>query len=112
MAKRYIGDAVIDITYRDRGDYAGTVRAGGYSWAFDGLHAPKIGFGAGISYDSPLAYDQMAASAVGFGGYFTTYNRGDDLPDWAPPAEVADAIEYATSGEMDDGGEYLVRRKK
>jgi hypothetical protein len=108
MAKRYIGDAVVEITYRDRGDYAGAVKAGGYSWKFDELRAPAAGLP--YAYDSPEAYDKMAASAVTFGSYYTTHNRGSDTPDWAPPAEVADAIAEASSWATDDQGNYEVRR--
>jgi hypothetical protein len=110
MAKRYIGDAVVNITYRDRGDYAGTVSAGGRTWRFEDLHAPRAGLGRGVAYDSPKAYDEMAESAVSFGGYYTTDNRGDDTPDWAPSAEVADAISDATAWAQDDRGKYEVRR--
>ena len=109
MARRYIGDAVIEIKYRDTGDYAGTVSAGGHTWRFADLNAPKAGLGAGVAYDSPEAYDVMAASAVSFGSYYTTHNRGD-APEWAPSAEVADAIDEAVSGVMDDKGRYEVQR--
>lgn len=108
MAKRYIGDAVITIKYRDRGDYAGTVSAGGHTWRFEDLHAPAGGLP--YAYDSSQAYDKMAESAVGFASYYTTYNRGDDTPDWAPSAETADAIAEATEWAQDDHGEYEVRR--
>lgn len=130
--KRYIGDAVITISYRDRGDYAGKVcvpmtmnfRGGGRStrllcWIFSDLNAPRAGFrfaapraGARDAYDSPGAYDLMAASAVSFGSYYTTHNRGDDVPEWAPEAYLADAIEEATSWAQDDRGEYEVRRSR
>lgn len=112
MAKRYIGDAVITITYRDRGDYAGTISVPKEkkTWKFDDLHAPGAGLGPGVGYDSPKAYDEMAGSAVAFGGYYTTHNRGDDVPDWAPKPEVADAIDEATSIVTDDQGNYEVRR--
>lgn len=106
--KRYIGDAVIDIAYHDAGDYRGTVTAGGHTWSFDRLMAPAAGMG--VAYDSPEAYDKMAASAVGFGSYYTTGNRGDDTPDWAPSAAVADAISEATAWAQDDKGQYDVRR--
>lgn len=117
MAKRYIGDAVVTIKYHDatstrQDDYRGTVSAGGYSWRFDGLRAAPAGFGPGIGYDSPEAYDEMAKSAVSFGGYYTTHNRGDDVPDWAPLPEVADAINDATSWAMRDDGSYEVRRSR
>ena len=110
MAKRYIGDAVVTITFHDSGDYRGTVSANGKTWRFSDLHAPAVGHGAGIAYDSSEAYDSMAASAVAFGSYYSTGNRGDDCPDWAPPADVADAITDAACWAQDDQGSYLVRR--
>jgi len=103
MAKRYIGDAVITIAYRDQGDYAGTIRAGGYTWRFDNLWPSQSGFGPGIGYDSPEAYDQMAQSAVNFGS-----NPSEES--WSPSEEVASAIADATQGAMDDQGNYEVRR--
>jgi hypothetical protein len=110
MAKRYIGDAVITINYDDRHqDYRGSISAGGKTWRFTDLHEPRAGFGHSV--DSPIAYDKMAASAVGFGSYYTTHNRGD-APDWAPSASVADAIEAATAYEQNDRGEYRVRRRR
>lgn len=112
MARRYIGEAVIDINYRDQVDYAGTISAGGYTWHFDGLRPSRSGFGRGVAYDSPKAYDEMAASAVSFGAYYRSYNRGDDVPEWAPPAEVADAIDDATAGWMDERGTYEVLRQR
>jgi hypothetical protein len=119
MAKRYIGDAVITIEYvgetqDGRGNYKGTVRVGKHTWRFDELHSGVGGVSSGKGYgypaDSPEAYDKMAGSAVGFASYYTTFNRGDDAPDWAPPPEVADAIEEAVGWAQDDRGEYEVRR--
>jgi len=110
MARRYIGDAIVTIAYHDDGDYRGTIKAGKHTWKFDGLHAPRAGLGPGVAYDSPEAYDEMAASAVSFGSYYSTGNRGDDTPDWAPPPEVADAIEQAVSWAQRDDGSYEVRR--
>jgi hypothetical protein len=110
MAIRYIGDAVIRITYRDCGDYAGTVTANGHTWRFADLHAPRCGFQ--FAYDSPRAYDEMARSATTFGSYYTTHNRGDDTPDWAPAPEVADAIDKAVAWASDDQGTYTVSRRK
>ncbi len=111
MAKRYIGDAVITIHYDDRHqDYRGSIAAGGKTWRFTDLHGPRAGFSHSV--DSPLAYDKMAASAVGFGSYYSSHNRGDDLPDWAPSAATADAIDEATAYEQNDRGEYRVRRRR
>ncbi len=110
MAKRYIGDAVIEITYSDHGDYRGTIRAGGHTWRFSDLHVPAAGFG--FAYDSAEAYDAMAASAASFGSYYTSHNRGDYVPAWAPSPETADAIESAVSWAQNDRGEYEVKRRK
>lgn len=112
MATRYIGDAVVRIAYRDRGDYAGSICAGKKCWRFSELNPAPAGFGSSAAYDSPEAYDSMAASAASFGSYFTTHNRGRDTPDWAPSAEAADAIDEATSWAMDPGGSYEVRRSR
>lgn len=97
MAVRYIGDAVIRITYRDRGDYAGSVCVGKKCWHFDELYAPMIGHGSGVAYDSSIAYDRMAAAAVGFG---SNGLHGD----------ISDVISEATAWAQDDRGEYEVRR--
>lgn len=113
MAKRYIGDAVVRIQYNDDHTYSGRVSVGGRVWPFRDLKPPQIrtqGDGFGRGYDAPDAYDEMAASAVAFGSYYTTHNRGDDTPDWAPAPEVADAIDAAVSCVLDDQGRYAVRR--
>lgn len=112
MARRYIGDAVVDIFYRDRGDYCGTVSVPGTraSWPFEDLNPPRAGFNFG--YDSSKAYDKMAASAVSFASYYSSSNRGSDTPDWAPSPSVADAIDEAVSWAQDDRGEYEVRRRR
>jgi hypothetical protein len=119
MAKRYIGDAVITIEYvgetpDGRGNYKGTVRVGKHTWRFDELHSGVGGVSSGRGYgypaDSPEAYDEMAQSAVSFASYYTTHNRGDDVPEWAPPPEVADAIDEAVSIVLRDDGTYEVRR--
>ena len=112
MATRYIGDAVIRITYRGGDTYIGSVCVGKKCWRFDDLNAARVGFGD-HAYDSPEAYDKMAASAVSFGSYYTSTNRGDEVPDWAPSPEVADAIDEAISWTQDAyTSEYEVRRSK
>lgn len=117
MATRYIGEAVIRIAYHDSGDYRGTISAGGHVWRFADLYAPRIPTAghvgsAGVAYDSSAAYDEMAASAIAFASYYTSRNRGDDVPEWAPPAEVADAIESAALAGMAEEGGYEVRRSR
>ncbi len=114
MAKRYIGDAIIEIKYvgyiNRRDDYTGKIKVKNITWKFDSLYAPAAGFN--FAYDSPQAYDKMAQAAVSFGSYYTTHNRGDDLPDWAPPPEIADTISEATSWAVHDDGSYEILRKK
>jgi|SRR5580692_7469902 hypothetical protein len=122
MAKRYIGDAVITIentgrTSDNRANYKGTIRVGKYTWRFDNLASGVGGVSSGRGYgypdDSPEAYDEMAQNAVSFASYYTTHNRDpEDTPEWAPPPEVADAIEEAISWASSESGDgtYEVRR--
>jgi hypothetical protein len=109
MARRYIGDAVVTIKYNDDDTYSGSIRADDCTWKFDELRAAPA---ATWARDSAEAYDEMAASAVSFGSYYTSMNRGYDVPDWAPDPETADATDEATSWAMDDQGGYDVLRKK
>lgn len=118
MARRFIGDANIYIMYHDDGDYRGSIVVAQDDgppavWKFRDLKAPRCGFGPGIAYDSPEAYDQMAQAAAGFGSYYTTMNRSedDDLEGY-PSGEIADIIDDAVSMVMHGGGSYEVRRKK
>ena len=118
MATRYIGDLKITLVDYDppgrhdgRWYYKGTVSIGKHSWKFDTLGTGVGGIrGAGGS-DSDVAYDEMAASAVGFATYYTPDNRGSDTPDWAPPGAVARAFEDAAWDSGENGG-YYVRRSK
>lgn len=120
MARRYIGDAVVEIRYHGtapngKEEYRGRITTGkrGLFWDFDSLFAPRFGFGAGVAYDSPKAYDEMAEAACDFCSYYTKDNRGADVPDWAPPAEVADAIEDAICvARGDPQGTLSVQRRR
>lgn len=71
MAKRYCGNLKIRITYCDgnmeypSGYYRCSVTGRGGKWS--GIVGPAAsGFGRGIAYDSPVAYDTVARSAVSF----------------------------------------------
>lgn len=114
MARRYIGLARVYITYHDDGTYRGTITVRRHRWAFRDLKAPPLGFLPPVAYDSSAAYDRMAGDAVAFGAYYTAHNRGVgvDVPDWAPSAEVADAIDEATAWTQDDRGVYAVARSR
>jgi hypothetical protein len=66
MTKRYSGDLTIHVVYDDRNHYKTSVsRKGKNLWS--GTVRPAIvGFGPGIAYDSPKAYDEIAATALAF----------------------------------------------
>jgi DNA-directed RNA polymerase subunit RPC12/RpoP len=73
MATRYCGNARISLTYRDRDIYA--VRVYGPEskralWSGT-IGAPAAGFGPGIAYDSPAAYDETARAAIAFADHDT-----------------------------------------
>lgn len=107
---RYIGSAVVSIQYvgGPKDEYRGHVIANGRTWFFRDLFAPAAGFS--FAYDSPKAYDRMAASAMTFGSYYTSDNPPAMLGDRAgyPDARTADAIRDAAC--TDDQGRYPVRR--
>jgi hypothetical protein len=111
VARRYVGEAFVNIDYRPRkGDYAGYVRVGRLVWNFDELIPPKeLPYGAGP--ESPSAFDAVAKAAISFGSYYTNLNRRQ-VPRWAPPVEVADAIYQAVESVIDPRGRYAVRRSR
>jgi hypothetical protein len=93
MARRYCGELRIYVTYVNGDDYTGSVVApDGKRYSLNGLRAAPIGFGSGVAYDSPKAYDKMAASAVAFATY--------DNEDWSGFADY------------DETGEPNVTRKR
>jgi len=121
MARRYIGDAVIEIWLDEgyKGEpsrfyYMGRVTGCGKTWRFSGLASASFGFGPGIAADSPEAYDRMAASAAEFGSNYTTDNRLKDEPlDGFPSGEVSDAIAQAiVPARGDDRGRLEVSRSR
>jgi hypothetical protein len=65
MARRYVGNLAVSITYDDRNFYRASVSGNGMTWKGT-VGAPAAGFGPGIAYDSPKAYDQAARAAVSF----------------------------------------------
>lgn len=66
MAIRYSGNATIRLTYRDQGDYKVTIAVGGRNVWRGAVGAPASGFGEGIAYDGPEAYDATARAALAF----------------------------------------------
>lgn len=66
MANRYSGQLRISVEYDDRGgDYRVGVTDGKHRWRGRVRPAPA-GFGPGVGYDSPRAYDEIARSALAF----------------------------------------------
>lgn len=105
---RYIGKLKVTITEclvngEGRWQYAGTVETpSGKLWKFEELCSGMGGY-AGMRNRSPEsvdAIDRAAVEACSFASYYTTDNRGDDTPEWAPAAEVADEIEEEMLGEL------------
>ena len=66
MAKRYSGSLQISVVYDDKNHYRTAVSQGG-KLLWRGIVKPApAGFGPGIAYDSPKAYDEIASSALAF----------------------------------------------
>lgn len=112
MAIRYCGELTIRIHFTGS-DYQGTIsHAGRHLWTFDAIETPIVGWGKGVGYDSPTAYDMAAEGAVGFGSYYTTHNRSWNVPEWAPKPGNADTIDERAELTPDGSGEYVIRRVK
>jgi len=113
VIKRYIGELEIYLQYcgrtiDDRAKYLGNIiLPDGRKWNFANLQSR-----VGCPGTRPEDFDAMAESAVDFATYYTSHNRDDNTPDWAPSAELADAMEEASySGMAEDSG-YIVLRKR
>lgn len=84
MATRISGRLKLSVTYRDAGHYTGSVAHNGRQLYKATLNPPASGFGRGVSYDSPEAYDSVARSLLSF-----AINETED---------VAQLAEYDASG--------------
>lgn len=84
MAKRFSGNVRVDIRYRDSGDYLCKLSTSEASHKVI-VRPPAIGFGEGIAYDSPEAYDRTAAAAVAF----ATEEGFDCEPEYDDRGEVS-----------------------
>lgn len=82
------------------------ILADGREWRFDDL-ASGVG---GCKSEM-----EIAESALSFASYYSTGNRGDDVPEWAPPGDLAsdigDEADYAPEGislgETEEGDAYF-----
>ena len=106
MAVRYSGLIRITVVYRDQGDYKVTVtdtsvrhpleRGRKNSWS-GFINPAPAGFGRGVAYDSPQAYDEVASAALSFArddgdnwvGEKAAYER--DFSDWHVGRSLKDA---------------------
>lgn len=105
MATRYSGDLKINVTYDDHNFYRTSVsRSGKLLWRGIVKPAPA-GFGPGVSYDSPQAYDEVASSALSFaddevGGIGDTADYDENLTGYlirrAAPAKTTKTASHAT----------------
>ena len=71
MAIRYSGALKINVIYREQGDYRAVVTEYGHgasrrNKAVVFVRPAASGFGRGVAYDSPQAYDEIAGSALSF----------------------------------------------
>jgi hypothetical protein len=66
MAKRYSGNLQISVIYDDRGHYRTAVSSGGKLLWRGTVRPAPAGFGPGVAYDSPQAYDKIAQSTLSF----------------------------------------------
>ena len=76
MAHRYSGTVRIDVSYFGGADgrhYDCSVYAIGEKPWHGGVGAAPAGFGPGVAYDSPAAYDSIARSALSFAADENTY---------------------------------------
>lgn len=66
MARRYSGRVSIDVVYKDEGYYDVKVKSPEVPRYIFTIEPPASGFGPGVAYDSPEAYDSVAKSAAAF----------------------------------------------
>jgi hypothetical protein len=105
MAKRYSGDLQISVTYDDRNFYRTSVSRGGKLLWHGTVNPAPVGFGPGVAYDSPQAYDEVASSALAFaddevGGIGDTADFDENLTGYLiqrkPPTRTTATASHAT----------------
>jgi hypothetical protein len=93
MAKRYSGSLQINVSYDNRGFYRTSVSEGGKKLWSGQVNPAPAGFGVGVAYDSPQAYDEIARSALSFADH--------EVPD----AGIGDSADF-----QEDGSGWRVTR--
>jgi hypothetical protein len=78
-AVRYCGSVRIELSYDDSdGCYDGKVIVDGHTYSVS-VGPPASGYGPGIAYDSPEAYDRAAHAALSFAAADTEWADGCDI---------------------------------
>ena len=87
-AVRYSGSVWIELTCQDSDRcYDGKVVVGGHTYGVS-VGPPAIGYGPGVAFDSPEAYDRAAHAALSFAAADLEWGAGSDL--FTPAAEVGE----------------------
>jgi hypothetical protein len=85
-AVRYSGSVRIELTYEDSdGCYDGKVVVDGHTYSVS-VGPPASGYGPGVAYDSPEAYDRAAHAALSFAAADTEWGEASDI--FTPAAEI------------------------
>ena len=85
-AVRYSGSVRIELTYEDAdGCYDGKVVVDGHTYSVS-VGPPASGYGPGVAYDSPEAYDRAAHAALSFAAADIEWGEGCDI--FTPAAEL------------------------
>jgi hypothetical protein len=85
-AVRYSGSVRIELTYQDSdGCYDGKVVVGAQTYGVS-VGPPASGYGPGVAYDSPEAYDRAAHAALSFAAADTEWGDGCDI--FTPAADI------------------------
>ena len=85
-AVRYSGSVRIELTYQDSDScYDGKVVVDTHTYSVS-VGPPAIGYGPGVAYDSPEAYDRAAHAALSFAAADTEWGEGCDI--FTPAAEL------------------------
>jgi hypothetical protein len=86
---RYSGSVRIELTYQDSdGCYDGKVIVEAHTYSVS-VGPPASGYGPGVAYDSPEAYDHAAHAALSFAAADVEWGDGCDI--FTPAAEVGES---------------------
>jgi hypothetical protein len=85
-AVRYSGSVRIELSYNDSdGCYDGKVVVDGHTYSVS-VGPPASGYGPGVAYDSPEAYDRAAHAALSFAAADAEWGDGCDI--FTPAADL------------------------